>query len=30
MSGEELTYLQQWISKAEEDLLVFQQLIRAI
>ena len=29
MSREELTYLQQWISKAEEDLLVVHQLMSA-
>lgn len=29
MSGEEMTYLQQWISKAEEDLLVVRQLMDA-
>ncbi|MCK9205240.1 MAG: HEPN domain-containing protein [Bacteroidales bacterium] len=29
MSKEEMTYLQQWISKAEEDLLVVHQLMNA-
>jgi len=29
MNGDELTYLHQWISKAEEDLLVVKQLMAA-
>ena len=29
MSEAEITYLHQWISKAEEDLLVVRQLIKA-
>jgi len=29
MSSEEMNYQQQWISKAEEDLLVVQQLMNA-
>jgi hypothetical protein len=29
MSEDEMTYLHQWISKAEEDLLVVRQLMSA-